>query len=234
MSPGLTLIESGRASSVRFSLQFELETSRVSFFGGLSRLFGGGCDALTALLPEPSTIEELDSTGLIGNVELADDGGMLDWLMENGMVTARASGIPSTGLRRLELRSFIFNLSPNVPVDGDGDGDIVYAANVPTGDGRSCSGLSIVDKLEGGPRDGGGRTWDSPKMALDFLRVLSFRLRARLTPTAASVALLAEKDENSENMGPSSSLNVASAGAGIIGASSTRLAGLVPRPNPER
>jgi hypothetical protein len=70
-------------------------------------------------------------------------------------------------------------------------------------------------------------------MALDFLRLLSFKLRARFTPTAASVARLAENDENSENMGPSS-LNVASARLEIDEASSTRLAGLVPRPNPER
>lgn len=93
------------------------------------------------LLVGLSTIDEVDSTGLIGNVEEADDGGAFGAFTGNGMVTARESGIPSIVVRRLELRSFMFNLSPKVPVDGDGDGDIVYAANVPTGDGRSCNGL---------------------------------------------------------------------------------------------
>lgn len=63
----------------------------------------------------------------------------------------------------------------------------------------------MVDRFEGGARDGGGSAWDSPKIAFDFRRVVSFRLRARFTPAAASVALLAENDENSENTGSPSS-----------------------------
>jgi hypothetical protein len=112
----------------------------VSLFGGLSKLFGGGGSGKTALLAEPSTIDELDSTGLIGNVELADDGAFVGF-NEKGIVTARGSGMPSIMLRRLELRSPMFSRSPKLAVKGDGDGDAVNAPKVSAGDGSSCIGF---------------------------------------------------------------------------------------------
>lgn len=232
ISPGLTVMVSGSASCAIRSLQFEFETSRVSRLCGLKKLLDGTCDGDIVTLSALSGNDEADSTGLIGSVELADDGAF-DVVGEKGMVTARESGIPRRTVRRLEALSGGLSLLPKVAVSGEGEGDTVKTFTGSAGDGISCSGLEMMERLEGGDLGGGGRACDALKIAFDLEgRDASPRLRARLTPAAAKAARLADDEENSEKTG-SPSMRFAPESRVRRGLSA-RLAGLVPSPSPDR
>ena len=223
---------SGSASCAVRSLQLEFETSRVSRLCGLNKLLDGTCNGDVVALSVPSRTDEADSTGLIGSVELADEGAF-DVVGEKGMVTARESGIPRSTVGRPDAGPGGLSLLPNVAVSGEGEGDTVKTFTDSAGDGISCSGLEMMERLEGGDLGGGGRACDALKIAFDFEgRDASPRLRARLTPAAAKAARLADDDENSEKTGSPSTRVVPE--SSVRRGLSARLAGLVPSPRPDR